>query len=210
MVKLKVCGMRDVANIQAVAELRPDYMGFIFYKQSPRYVGDQFSIGDVNVRKVGVFVNENTEKILAQLKSIGSTTAQLHGDENPVQCAELKGQGITVIKVFPVDDDFNFEKTKEYENVSDFFLFDTKGKLHGGNAKVFNWRKLQEYDQSVPFFLSGGLNADNLKDIGVLKDMNLHALDLNSGVEDSPGLKNISKISDLMKLIQYQIPNIQH
>ncbi|MEI9921820.1 MAG: phosphoribosylanthranilate isomerase [Bacteroidota bacterium] len=196
MIKLKICGMRDAANIRAVAELKPDYMGFIFYEKSPRFVGTDFKIPVKNA--VGVFVNESTERILEKDVSI----VQLHGDETPAQCQELKDKGLTVIKAFSIDDDFDFAKTKDYK--VDYFLFDTKGQYYGGNAKAFNWNKLREYDQKIPFFLSGGLNAENLKDLGTLKGMNLYAIDLNSGVEDSPGVKNIGKIKEVISL------NIEH
>lgn len=195
MIKLKVCGMRDPANIKAVGDLHPDYMGFIFYDKSPRYVGEDFSITVPNA--VGVFVNESTEKILAK----GVDIVQLHGNESPAQCLELKLRGIQVIKVFPVDDDFDFDTTKEYESVADFFLFDTKGKFYGGNAYPFDWNKLNEYNQAKPFFLSGGLNSQNLMNLDLLRGMNLHAIDVNSGVEDSPGVKNIEKIKNVISCI---------
>ena len=204
MLKLKICGLKDPDNVKAVAELHPDYMGFIFYKNSPRYVGDSFSLPDVYdvSASVGVFVNESKGEILNRLQSIKSNIAQLHGTERPSLCDELRSRGVEVVKVFSVDDDFDFEATKQYEDVSDYFLFDTKGKLHGGNAKTFNWIKLAEYDQKVPFFLSGGLNSDNLKQIRILDDMNLYALDLNSGVEDAPGLKNIDKIKSVISCLK--------
>lgn len=192
MIKLKVCGMRDAANIMAVAELRPDYMGFIFYDRSPRYAGQEFVIPDLKLDTVGVFVNEATKNIL----KTGVRIVQLHGDEENSQVEELRDKGLTVIKAFSIDDDFDFERTKRYS--ADYFMFDTKGKYYGGNSKTFNWNKLKGYDQKVPFFLSGGLNADNLKDLDILKGMNLHAIDVNSGVEDSPGMKNIEKIKSVM------------
>ncbi len=196
MIRLKICGMRDAANIKAVAELRPDYMGFIFYEKSPRFVGKQFVIRDLGLNTVGVFVNESTQNILEK----GVRTVQLHGDESPFEVDELKENGLTIIKAFSIDDNFDFERTKKYN--ADYFLFDTKGKYYGGNAKVFNWDKLKEYDQKIPFFLSGGLNADNLKDLHKLKGMNLHAIDLNSGVEDAPGMKNIEKIKTVMSCLK--------
>ena len=203
MIKLKICGMKDAANIKAVAELHPDYMGFIFYKNSPRYVGDDFALTESEVAEpVGVFVNEEKGNILKRLKAINSNMAQLHGNEKPSDCDELRSRGITVVKVFSVDDNFDFASTREYEDVADYFLFDTKGKLHGGNATTFNWRKLEEYNQNIPFFLSGGLNADNLQQIRILDDMNLYAVDLNSGVEDSPGFKNIDKIKNIISCLK--------
>jgi phosphoribosylanthranilate isomerase len=204
MIKLKICGMKDLANIGAVAALHPDYMGFIFYKNSPRYVGDSFSLKEEYeaMTTVGVFVNERTGEILKRLDDIKSTTAQLHGNETPAQCDELRSRGIEVIKVFSVDEEFDFEKTKAYTDVANYFLFDTKGKLYGGNAKTFDWSILEEYDQSVPFFLSGGLNTENVKVLARLDEMNIHAIDLNSGVEDEPGLKNIDKIKSVMSCLK--------
>ncbi len=203
MIKLKVCGMRDPANIKAVAELHADYMGFIFYRNSPRYVGDKFTLEESEVTtNVGVFVDESTGIILHRLKDINSETAQLHGSETPSQCDDLKSRGITVIKVFSISDDFDFTKTKDFQDVADYFLFDTKGKSFGGNGKTFNWNRLQEYDQSIPFFLSGGLNEENVKNLGVLDMMNIHALDVNSGVEDAPGVKNIEKIKSVMSCLK--------
>jgi phosphoribosylanthranilate isomerase len=198
MIKLKVCGMKDPANIKAVAELGPDYMGFIFYRTSPRYVGEGFVMPDLksDAVAVGVFVNEGTEQILRK----GMKIVQLHGDETPLQVSELKDNGLTVIKAFAIDDDFDFARTKSYN--ADYFLFDTKGKYYGGNAKTFNWNKLKEYDQKTPFFLSGGLNAGNLQDLEMLKGMNLHAIDVNSGVEDSPGIKNIENIKSVMSCLK--------
>jgi phosphoribosylanthranilate isomerase len=195
--------MRDPANIKAVAELHADYMGFIFYRNSPRYVGDKFTLEESEVTtNVGVFVDESTGIILHRLKDINSETAQLHGSETPSQCDDLKSRGITVIKVFSISDDFDFTKTKDFQDVADYFLFDTKGKSFGGNGKTFNWNRLQEYDQSIPFFLSGGLNEENVKNLGVLDMMNIHALDVNSGVEDAPGVKNIEKIKSVMSCLK--------
>ncbi len=202
--KLKICGMKDPANITAVAELRPDYMGFIFYRDSPRYVGGNFSLPAAfpGVANVGVFVDDSTDEILYRLKFIKSRTAQLHGNETPSQCNELRRWGVTVIKVFSVDETFDFGRTKEYKRMANYFLFDTKGKLPGGNGTPFKWTRLKEYDQEVPFLLSGGLTPENVKDLSMLNGMNVHALDLNSGVEDSPGIKSIEKIKSVMSALK--------
>jgi phosphoribosylanthranilate isomerase len=189
--------MRDPANVKAVAETRPDFLGFIFFRRSPRYVGDHYSETRVmpGITNVGVFVNDSTADILNRLNSIKSKTAQLHGSESPEQCTELQSKGVSVIKAFSVDDAFDFSVTKSYTTVCDYFLFDTKGKLHGGNAVTFNWKKLKEYDQSLPFFLSGGLKPDNLDGLKVLEGMNLFGLDFNSGVEIEPGMKDVDLVS---------------
>lgn len=147
-------------------------------------------------------MNESTGVILNRLRHINSETVQLHGSETPLQCDELKSRGITVIKVFSISDAFDFAKTKEYQDVSDYFLFDTRGTFHGGNGTAFNWNKLEQYDQSIPFFLSGGLNPENVTNLGALDTMNIHALDINSGVEVSPGIKNIDKIKSIMSCLK--------
>jgi phosphoribosylanthranilate isomerase len=203
-ISLKICGMRDPKNILEVTALQIEYMGFIFYKKSPRYVGEDFSIPSdflATTKRVGVFVNEDVEIIQSKAVEHKLDFIQLHGAESVNDCAELKKTGLGVIKVFSVDDQFDFNKTIPYETVVDYFLFDTKGKFYGGNAATFDWSVLQKYNQHIPFFLSGGLNPENVSEIKNLKSMNLHAVDVNSGVETSPALKNISKIKSIQRLL---------
>ena len=203
-IKLKICGMRDVENIQGITALDPQYMGFIFYRKSPRFVGDDFVVPALpsGIKKVGVFVNETTEAILHAASRHGLTLIQLHGHETPEQCRDLKANGLGVIKVFSIGEDFDWSIVQPYKPVADFFLFDTKGKYYGGNAQAFDWTLLQQYDQEIPFFLSGGLSPENIGDVARLKDMNLYALDVNSGVEDSPGVKSISKIESVLEKLK--------
>jgi phosphoribosylanthranilate isomerase len=196
-IKIKVCGMRDAENIRQVADLGPDYMGFIFYPPSPRFVGADFRLikeSPAHIVRVGVFVNATNDEIKKQARAIGFDHVQLHGSESVQQAASLVDAGFKVIKVFSVDDTFDFAATKKYVSVVDYFLFDTKGKFHGGNARTFNWNVLQRYDQDVPFFLSGGISTENMNDITSLAGMNLFALDVNSGVEESPGVKSLTKL----------------
>lgn len=192
--------MRDAENIQQVVALRPDYMGFILYSKSPRFVGDHFQLPKdfpANVLKVGVFVNETADVILKNVKKMSLDFVQLHGDESVETCHAVKESGVGIFKVFSMDENFDFAKTILYEPVTDYFLFDTKGKYYGGNAKKFDWKILRNYNQKIPFFLSGGISKDDIADLTLLKDMNLHALDVNSGVEMKPGEKDISKIIEL-------------
>jgi phosphoribosylanthranilate isomerase len=203
MIKLKICGMRDDTNILEVAALCPEYMGFIFYTKSPRYVGEEFKIPDLppSINRVGVFVNAPVPFMLQKAKDHQLTYVQLHGDETVEQCGALRTHNIGVIKVFSVGDGFDFGLTKPYEAVSDFFLFDTKGKYYGGNAVTFDWTMLDRYDQRVPFFLSGGIGPDNIEAIRGLKNMNIHAVDVNSGVEERPALKDIQKINTITHIL---------
>ncbi len=203
-IRIKVCGMREAQNIVEVGARAPDYMGFIFYPKSPRYVGEEFRVPDnlpAAIKRVGVFVNATVEEIIATAKRNSLWAAQLHGRENPEQCAAVRAAGYTVIKAFPVDATFDFASTSAYKEFVDFFLFDTKGPLHGGNAMRFDWSLLRSYDQSVPFFLSGGLSPENVKGIKHLDGMNLHALDVNSGIESSPGLKDLDRLTEFTNAV---------
>jgi phosphoribosylanthranilate isomerase len=201
--RIKVCGMRDHTNIAEVVALRPDYLGFIFYRESPRYVGDDFVMPSIDsfVSKVGVFVNATTEEILAKAVIHNLHMVQLHGHESVEQCEELRAHNTLIIKAFSVDDKFNFEDVKKYHTAADYFLFDTKGKYFGGNATRFDWSILTGYDQQTPFFLSGGLKPENIEEVKALNDMNIHAIDINSGVEISPGLKDPDKIKQVMHIM---------
>jgi phosphoribosylanthranilate isomerase len=198
--KLKICGMREPSNILEVAGLQPEYMGFIFYKKSPRCVPIDFKVPSEfpkTVKRVGVFVDEDLEQIISLVYQHQLDFVQLHGHESTVFCEKLKEQSIRVIKVFSVEDEFDFNVTKTYSDVADYFLFDTKGKYHGGNGQAFDWNLLHRYDQETPFFLSGGLSVDNITNVNTLKNLNLHAIDVNSGVENAVGLKNKERIANL-------------
>lgn len=203
-IKVKICGMREPENIMQVASLNPDYMGFIFYSRSPRYVGESFSPPPglpSSIQKTGVFVNESTENIIRVAQRTRISVLQLHGNETVDQCAGLKEKGYRVVKVFSIDDAFDFSISYPYKGSVDFFLFDTKGKYYGGNAMTFNWEVLLRYDQEVPFFLSGGLSVENIGQVESLAGMNLHAVDLNSGVETVPGMKSMEKVEAIMEIL---------
>jgi phosphoribosylanthranilate isomerase len=196
-IAIKICGMRDHQNIMQVASLSPQYLGFIFYPHSPRFVGWDFILPvdlPPTIKRVGVFVNESNEVVATKAKMLGLELIQLHGNETVTQCQELKSMGLTVVKVFSVDDDFDFHHTDPFKKAVDYFLFDTKGTYYGGNSRTFNWSVLNKYDQEIPFFLSGGLSSENVGNLDEVLKMNLHALDLNSGVETSPGIKDLDKV----------------
>lgn len=202
---MKVCGMREPDNIVAVSRLHPDFMGFIFYKASPRYVGDDFEVPaslDPATRRVGVFVNERNEIILEKVRKHKLDFVQLHGEETVEQCLALKEKNVGVIKVFSVDDNLDFRITEKYRDAVDYFMFDTKGKYYGGNAARFDWRMLSLYDQRIPFFLSGGIGPDHVQEIKALKNVNLAAIDVNSGVEVSPAVKDLKKIEAIQAILK--------
>ncbi|HEU5289030.1 MAG TPA: phosphoribosylanthranilate isomerase [Cyclobacteriaceae bacterium] len=200
--KLKICGMRYPVNILEVGLLLPDFMGFIFFNESPRCVPHDFKIPTAlpeSIKKVGVFVNDSRDRVFNEVNKHGLDFAQLHGDEPVDLCEKIKQANVGVIKVFSIDDDFDFKNVNPYKKVADFFLFDTKGKYRGGNAKTFDWNLLNQYDQEVPFFLSGGISPGNINQLLQLKGMNLYGVDVNSGFELNPGVKDVDKIRELLK-----------
>ena len=199
--RLKVCGMRDTKNIKDLLSLQPDYMGIIFYDKSPRnaegIIEELIKDFPESTRKVGVFVNASFDFIMDKVNRFGLDMLQLHGEE-PVELVKaLKAEGLKVIKVFGVDDDFDFAVLEPYKREVDFFLFDTKSKQRGGTGVQFNWNKLKEYDQEVPFFLSGGISNESIKSLNQLKGLNIHAIDVNSKYELEPGLKDIEELKRL-------------
>lgn len=198
--KLKICGMRDEENILAVLTLEPDYLGFIFYEKSSRYARrhlDPYFARDLDgVQKVGVFVNEDAFQIEDAIEQYGLDLVQLHGQESPELCAAIRQQGTAVIKVFSVGESFDFEVLQPYEGQVDYFLFDTQGKLPGGNGYTFNWRVLETYPSETPFFLSGGIGPEHRDLIDHLDLPALHALDVNSKFELRPGLKDAEKLKE--------------
>jgi len=204
-IKIKVCGMRDSLNVQDVSGMLPDYMGFIFYKNSPRYVGADFTIPTdfpATVYRVGVFVNESLSVVIDKVRQHALDLVQLHGDESVEFCKELNHEGISVIKVFRVDHEFDFSVTKQFDEVAEYFLFDTKGKNFGGNAQRFDWNLLKHYDQSIPFFLSGGIDLSSIDEVLQLKNLNIHAVDVNSGVEQAPAMKDVEKVSAIINKLR--------
>ncbi len=204
----KVCGMRNAENILQIAALRPHFMGFIFYPLSPRYVGSDFQIPKnfpTDINRVGVFVNESSEVVGAMQQKYKLDFVQLHGDESSDYCRQLKSMGIKLIKAFSVDEHFDFTTLTEYLPVADFFLFDTKGKFYGGNGVAFSWEILKRYSFSVPFFLSGGLSNANLTEALNIKHPTLYALDINSGVELSPGMKDCNKVMEVKNIFESSI-----
>ena len=191
-VKLKICGMKYSENILEISTLLPDYMGFIFWEKSNRFFDGLLPEIPKSIQKVGVFVDAPLEEINAKIKKYNLDVIQLHGHESVAFCEHLKQSGTKIIKVFSVLDGFDFSILKNYEAVCDYFLFDTKGKLPGGNGTTFDWKVLENYPSSKPFFLSGGIGLEEIESIQELLKTNLplHAIDVNSKFEIEPGLKN--------------------
>jgi len=212
--KIKVCGMGP--NLKAVAGLQPDYLGFIFWKPSARYFGTNIKKG-IAQHKIGVFVDAEAEEVLDHVKSYDLDGIQLHGHESPEYCARLQGQlsdvgrDLTVIKAFQIAPEFRFEGLSEYASFVDYFLFDAKGELPGGNGIGFKWELLSAYKGTTPYFLSGGIGPDDLAQIqAFLKEpasASCHAIDVNSGFELKPGLKDIERLEPFVAAIQKLEPH---
>ncbi|OMQ11939.1 phosphoribosylanthranilate isomerase [[Flexibacter] sp. ATCC 35103] len=202
--KLKICGMKYPENILEVGALLPDYMGFIFYEKSARYFTGTIPELIKTIKKTGVFVHESIENIIIKIKEHNLQAVQLHGDESVEYCEELKNKinkEIEIIKVFSVGDNFDFEVLKPFENVCDYFLFDTKGKLPGGNGTTFDWKILKNYKSDKPFFLSGGIGIEEIAAIKNLK-LPVYAIDVNSRFEIEPGLKNKNLLTNFKRKLE--------
>lgn len=191
---IKVCGMTDQQNLNELLGLQPDWFGMIFYPHSKRFMENTSPKSDQNVKRIGVFVNATENKILTTAKDYNLDGIQLHGEEDPLLCARLKQEDFMVIKAFSIDDDFDFTQTKKYQNHVDYFLFDTKGKMPGGNGISFNWELMDKYKGSTPFLLAGGIGSENIEQLKSFHHPQFVGVDINSRFEITPGLKNIEKI----------------
>ncbi|MDT7833513.1 phosphoribosylanthranilate isomerase [Flavobacteriaceae bacterium S356] len=204
--KLKVCGMKYVENIRSVADLQPDYMGFIFYERSKRNFEGIIPELPKGVKKTGVFVNEPMEIVVSLVEEYELEAIQLHGDESVAYIEELKRyiKHVEIIKVFGIKDDFDFSLLKGYEKTVDYFLFDTKGKERGGNGIKFDWSVLKNYPYSVPFFLSGGIDLNDIEEIRKVNASGLpiYAIDVNSKFESKPGFKETKKLKAFKKALK--------
>ncbi|MDT0552766.1 phosphoribosylanthranilate isomerase [Urechidicola vernalis] len=219
--KIKICGMRNSENIQEVIKLSPDYLGFIFYDKSKRHVIDfpELKIPK-SIKKVGVVVNESIETILKYIQNYELDAIQLHGNETPEFCEKLKeivtssavekshqdkilrqaqyDKKLEIIKAFSVDEHFDFEKAKAYEPFCELFIFDTKGKGYGGTGLKYDWNLLKKYKRETPFLLSGGIGPNDGTSIKEFNHRLCIGVDLNSGFEDAPGLKNKEKLQSFL------------
>lgn len=201
--KLKVCGMKYSENIVDVAALQPDFLGFIFWEPSKRNFDGIIPNLPETIKKVGVFVDATIAEIKEKVSLYQLHAVQLHGEESPAYCNLLKELQVDTIKVFSIKDEFDFRLLEPFEAVCDYYLFDTKGKLPGGNGYGFNWKLLENYPSTKPYFLSGGIGleqAESLKDF--LKKPEAaycHAVDVNSKFEIQPGLKDVGKLKEFIQ-----------
>ena len=203
---VKVCGMREPENIEKVAQLGVDMMGFIFYPKSPRFVSQSVdrTAADKNVCRVGVFVNESVELISDKIQLFDLNAVQLHGNESRVLCEQLHEQNglLKVIKAISVSTAGDILKYKEYVGAVDYFLFDTKCKTVGGSGQQFDWLVLENYDGDVPFILSGGIGPEDVERIRNFHHPKCIGIDLNSKFEMEPGLKDVEMLKTFLENIE--------
>lgn len=204
--KIKICGIKDIRTLECCVKNRIDFFGIIFYKKSPRYITINEALNLIKysqkkpISSVGVFVNEPINQIKQILKKLKIDYVQLHGEENSDYIAEIKKENsIKVIKNIPIRSSEDFLNTEKYSNV-DMFLFDykpSKDELPGGNAKTFSWDLISDIKIDKPWFLSGGININNINKIKNYKIP--YGIDISSGVEDKLGIKSNNKITSLLK-----------
>lgn len=211
--KIKVCGLNNAENIQQIAQLPIDMAGIIFYKNSPRNftldVEDLVPLKEADIKRVGVMVNPQIDEIINAVHDYELDYVQLHGEENPIFCADVKNlwqmstiRSAKLIKAFAVDDDFDFNETAPFQRHVDLFLFDTKGEQRGGNGKTFNWEKLKEYHGMTPFLLSGGISLEHAQEVRELNIPQLYGVDINSKFESEPGIKKVEEVQQFIELIK--------
>lgn len=199
-------------NPKEVAQLRPDYLGFIFWEPSTRYFDHDMEDLPKFIKKVGVFVDASIEEVLQKVEKYELDAVQLHGTESPEFCKDVmlsmskrRYDKLEIIKVFSIKDEFDFSVLKAYEEPCDYFMFDTKGKLPGGNGYAFDWNILKEYPSSKPYFLSGGIGLNEIDSLLAFLESpaskQCYAIDVNSSFEIKPGLKNMEQLKKFKKLL---------
>ena len=198
---IKVCGITEMKQLQQLDGLEIDFAGLIFYKDSPRYIGDKISgkdlkRADLDVKKVGVFVNPEMIDVLDAIDNYGLDVVQLHGDESPEMCEDLCSE-VEVIKAFRVTDSADIDKmVTPYDAACDYYLFDTGGlkESFGGTGQQFDWSILSKAKIEKPFFLSGGIGLEDAEKIKAFKHPDIFGVDINSKFEMGPGVKDMSKV----------------
>lgn len=197
----KVCGITQLKQLQQLDGLDIDFAGLIFYKDSPRYVGDKISKdelknSDFDLKKVGVFVNADYDEIMDAVEEYGLDVVQLHGDESPELCEDLSDE-VEVIKAFKIGESDRSidEMVADYDEVCDYYLFDTSSpEVEGGSGKQFDWNILTKAKIEKPFFLSGGIGVDDISKLKSFRHPDYYAVDINSKVEKEPGVKDMALV----------------
>ena len=208
---IKVCGITSMKQLKQLDGLDIDYAGFIFYKDSPRYIGDKISkkelkSADFDIKRVGVFVNPEMIDVLDAIDEYGLDVVQLHGEESPEMCDDLSSE-VEVIKAFSIGDDANADidnLVAPYDAVCDFYLFDTAGKNGepGGTGRQFDWSLLNKCRIEKPFFLSGGIGLEDAAKIKAFRHSDFYGIDINSKFEKEPGVKDMALMLQFLQALK--------
>lgn len=203
---IKVCGLNKLKNIEAIQKLKPDFIGFIFYNKSKRFFKRELNqnsfILNLNyINKVGVFVNASMEEIMQEIQELNLQFVQLHGEETPAFCKQLQKK-VKVIKAFRITNNYDFKLTVPYLDCCDYYLFDCYTPDYGGSGQKFNWHLLKYFPFTKKYFLSGGIKPEDAEEIKNLKLPGLYAVDINSGFEQEPGLKNTAAVKRFLNEIK--------
>lgn len=190
MVKIKICGLRRQEDIEYVNALKPDYIGFILTDGFRRSIDTELAKAlkaslDKSIKAVGVFVNDDIDKINSLVKDGTIDLVQLHANESAQYCKKINAP---VIKFFKPED---FDKTDDYD--TDYYLFDTGT----GTGRAFDWSKIPQ--TSKPFFLAGGIDKENIKT--AIKKIKPYCIDVSSSVE-TDGFKDYNKIKEIMEIVK--------
>jgi len=209
--QIKVCGLTKLDQIQELIGLKVDFLGFIFYDKSPRFVLNHLSLEQISSiehsAKVGVFVNENIERIIEISEKANLNFIQLHGDEIGDYILELREKlnpEIKIIKVIRIGNQTSDELQKTINHqpkTINYLLFDTDSKAFGGTGQTFDWNILNKIEIPIPYFLSGGISLENIHQLKTITHQPI-ALDINSKFEMEPGNKHIEKIKEFKKLLK--------
>lgn len=206
---IKVCGFKDAENAMAIENIEGvSHIGHIFYEKSSRYVGDKnpgFLPLDIPQSRVGVFVNSPVEYVKEMIKEYHLKYIQLHGDESPEECAHLSMLSGLVMKAIGISSVEDLKKAEPFEGKTDYLLFDTKTPLYGGSGVKFDWKILNEYKGRTPFFLSGGIQPEDYEIIKEINHPKWVGIDINSGFEDEPGIKNYEKVKTFVDKLNVKV-----
>ena len=199
---IKVCGMKYAGNIRALDKLKPDMTGFIFHSSSPRFADAVPEYMPALSLRVGVFVNSDTDYILYKVSEFGLNLVQLHGNESPEQCRAIRSKGIDIIKTFSLKAADADTLTAPYDGLCRYYLFDTPCAAYGGSGKTFDWTLTQSYHGKTPFLLSGGIRPESLEQISSFRHPFFAGIDINSGFETAPGMKDTEAIYEFIKRLR--------
>lgn len=199
---IKVCGMKYADNIRALDQLKPDMTGFIFHPSSPRFADAVPEYMPTSSLRVGVFVNSDTDYILYKVREFGLNLVQLHGNESPEQCRAIRSKGIEIIKAFSLKTGNADTLTTPYDGLCRYYLFDTPCAAYGGSGKTFDWTLTQSYHGKTPFLLSGGIRPNSLEQISSFHHPSFAGIDINSGFETAPGMKDTEAIAEFIKQLR--------